>query len=245
MNMFGDDAIRATVAHELTHNLTNAMNKRVGTDKKGTPETYKGIKQQLKTSIALLPDGRKDQNLQFSIEDLIIEGGPDQLSIPVTGIKSSHIPYQSYRDLSAQLEALIGKETYRKAYITNDPVAYKTLVQAALKLAEGYNEISDKKRISDAVTEFNKTNFISINVDKLDPNHAALLVKKYRAEILLIYNLYPNEKEIKKYDVTFSRAIIPDLEEELVKKKMLPEEATDKDIETAIRAVWKRTHPNK
>ncbi len=245
MSKFGDNALRATIAHELMHNLTNKINKRIGTDAKGITETFKGVKDQLKNSISLLPDGRQGQILQFSVEDLLIEGGADTLSIATTGIKSSHIPYQSIRDLSAQLRTLTGKDTYRKAYISNDPIAYKILVNAALKLAKGYNEVFDKKRISHAISEFNKTKSISFNSNKLDPDRVKLLIKKYKAEALLKYNLDSNHTEIKKYNFTFSDIIKGILVPELDKKRMSIEEATDKDIDNAVRTVWKRTYPNK
>jgi hypothetical protein len=137
---FGSEATISTVCHELMHNVTNLFINRSINDSQGETQTYKNVKGDLRDTINVPEKGRKKQITSFSVWKLLVEGSSDTLSIEATGINSKFVPYQAIRDLSKELQKNVGLDVYRKAFISNDPKAYKIVIEAALDLKKIYDE---------------------------------------------------------------------------------------------------------
>jgi hypothetical protein len=248
----GEDSAVSTIAHEMVHLLTMPLSNRMDGDikiKNGTvtgSETFPGAGAALSQSFTIPENGANTRIVDISIVKMINEGMADTLSIPVTGIESHNDAYQSYRDLNKELIGIVGMDTYKRAALENDPVAYKTLIDGALQLKSKYDGISAAKELeetrifkNETAVEYNQCQADFAKIQKLDSKSMETLSNCYQTEIKLnsvVDSNFPAEKS--NYNFSFSNAV----KQELL-KTMKPEnmEIVDqKQLEAAIAQVWSR-----
>jgi hypothetical protein len=83
-------------------------------------------------------------------------------------------------------------------------------------------------------------------LDILSPQIIKRLSEKYEAQTNLYIILKNNfNAEIKNYNFDYIHKINQVLTAQIANFNIFENPASQKDIENAIRAVWKRTHPNK
>ena len=150
----GLSEVKATIAHELMHSLTNNTVTRITVDLEGKKQTYKGVKNHLEQKFTLPSHGHSREIQIFTIADLLKEGSADVLSMMVTGITSKHDPYRPYRVLTKELMGMVGLKTYKKAFLENDRPSYMAVIKQALKLKEIYDAVFKKHINSNPVMPF-------------------------------------------------------------------------------------------
>ncbi len=144
----GEKLIDSHVAHELMHSLTNGMIRRSYRDISGYGfnETYPNAGKDLKQEITVPSSTNFGQVTKFTVEKLLVEGGAEFFSKRESKFTSIDSTYRVLHQLSKELVADkdIGFETYKKALVENDPVAYQKVIKAALRLKTRYDKIYDK-----------------------------------------------------------------------------------------------------
>ncbi len=141
---YGFNEIKATIAHELMHCLTNNTVIRITMDSTSEKQSYKGVKKDLSENFILPYGGHKGEKLVFSVADLLREGAADILSMMITGIRSQHDYYKPYRDMTEKLIQKVGLATYKKAFLENSRPAYMAVVKAAIELKTACNDYYNK-----------------------------------------------------------------------------------------------------
>lgn len=140
----GSKEIKATIAHELMHSLNNNTINRIQNDLKGKELSYKDVRRDLNQMFTLPYIGHKNENIIFSVADLLKEGSADILSINAIGQESQHTPYKPFREISKKLLQRVTLRTYKKAFLENDSAAYMSVIKAALELKTVYDRYYNK-----------------------------------------------------------------------------------------------------
>lgn len=130
-NQFGADYIKTTMSHELIHSLTHALLARMSNDATGKTASYQNVEKDLSSTFFFDTTTKPDVTGEFSVRRLISEFAAEYFATKATGLQSFSVAYSLIRATGQKLLQRVGEGDFRKAVLTNDPAAYRRLVEAA------------------------------------------------------------------------------------------------------------------
>jgi hypothetical protein len=238
-NKFGPNYVKTTMSHELIHNLTHGVTLRMQNDADGKTASYSTVQQDLTSIFQFDVSKSPGAKSAFSVRRLISEFSAEHYASKATGLQSFSAAYALLRSTGEKLLQVVGEAVFRKAVLTNDPAAYRQVVEAATALQQQNvkaNLLNEKSecvalmRAAQVAAPFGTT----LNARTLDK-----LEIRYLRESDLYSNLAKNfPDQIKNFDFRFMDAVDAKFKGKSSFYDSDRGDASRRELFGAIKAVW-------